>query len=232
MIDGELYIARLSAWALGIEGDDEWKEWARGGREMRSGPEAPEIAFTDSMFRRRLSQISRMTIQVVHDLQPQGEDTKMIFLSFRGELSRQFRINKMQIEDRALMPAAFSLSVFNAPPALASIALGLKGGYTALYPGGDSFGSGLDAAGAALLAGKAEELIFVYADEELLPEYAGLLPESPPPLAFGLLLSKKAGPGNAPLLPGVIHSYRDTEKDSPAEFLRSLLLCRGIHVSP
>ena len=221
MSGAELCITRLSAWAPGIEGAAEWDEWALGKKEMRRSREAPELAYSDPMFRRRLSQISRMTIQVVHDLYPLGENTKMIFLSFRGEVSRQFRINKMQAEDGALMPAAFSLSVFNAPPALASIALGLKGGYSALYPGNDSFASGLSAAKAALLSG--EELIFVYADEELPPEYSSLAPDNPPPFAFGLLLSRKPGPVPLPL---------NGAEQSPAEFLKTLLVGGNIHVSP
>ena len=222
MTKEDIHITRLSAWALGIEGNSQWIEWAQGRREMGSGPGAPEIAFTDSMFRRRLSQISRMTIQVVHDLMPLKEDTKMIFLSFRGELSKQYSINKMQIKDGSLMPAAFSLSVFNAPAALASMALGLKGGYTAIYPGGNSLTAGLNAAQAPLLAGTAEEMTFVYADEEIPPEYSGLLPERCPPFAFALLLGRK---------PGLVPLPAETG-DSPLDFIKSLFLSGKINVSP
>ena len=221
----DIYIARFSTWTPGCTSADEWRQWARGRREMLSSAEAPEIAFTDSLFRRRLSQISRMTIQVVHDLLPLKEDTKMIFLSFRGELSRQYNINRMQIQDKALLHASFSLSVFNAPPALASIALGLHGGYSALYPGKNSFTAGLAAVKAAFLCGMTEELVFVYADEEVPAEYASLLPERPPPFAFGLLLARESGPGRIPL------SSLNEEEESPAEFLKSLILCGDTHVS-
>ena len=107
------YITRLCAWAPGIESSGEWEQWAQGKRDISSDAKGPVIDFTDSMFRRRLSQISKMTVQVVHDLLPVGEDTKIFFVSFRGELSRQYQINKMLIEENSLMPAAFSLSVFN-----------------------------------------------------------------------------------------------------------------------
>jgi len=173
-VSGGPYIARVSAWAPGIEDSGGWDEWARGGRDIVSGTQGPAIAFTDPLFRRRLSQISRMTVQVVHDLLPVGENAKMLFVSFRGELSREYQINRMVIEDKNLKPAAFSLSVFNAPAALASIAFGLKGGYSALYPGNNSFAAGLMAAEAAFSSGAAGELIFVYADEEVPPEYRGL----------------------------------------------------------
>jgi hypothetical protein len=200
MIEDGLYVARFSAWAPNIGNADDWKEWAAGKRTMRSldssiENKAPEIAFTDSLFRRRLSQISKMTIQVVHELLPLEENTKMIFLSFRGELARQYKINKMVIEDEAIMPAAFSLSVFNAPIALASIALGLKGGYTAIYPGENSFATGLVMAEAALFSG-ADELLFVYADEEIPQEYKCLSrgtsdgTSSFSPLAYAVLLAR------------------------------------------
>jgi hypothetical protein len=219
----EVFITRLSAWAPGVETSDEWDEWAQGKKQISSGAKGPEITFTEAMFRRRLSQISKMTVQVVHDLQPLGEDTKLFFLSFRGELSRQFQINKMLIEEKSLMPAAFSLSVFNAPVALASMALGLKGGYSAVYPGNNSFATGLDAAKASLSGGTTDELVFIYADEEVPPEYKCFFQGCPPPpLAFALLLSKKSG---------AVPLSSINEKDSPNEFLKSLLLCGGIRAS-
>jgi hypothetical protein len=229
MKHNEIYISRFSAWAPGIENAEEWEEWAQGRREMSCASEGPKIEFTDSMFRRRLSQISKMTIQVVYDLLPVKEETKILFLSFRGELSRQFKVNKMQIEDGSFSPAVFSFSVFNAPVALASMALGLKGGYTAVYPTNNSIKAGLIAAAAMLNTGLAEssaeteglgsppdELVLVYADEEVPVEYSCLAPEPLPPFAFSLLLSRKPCSGS-------IYSM-DKKEICPRDFLRSLYL--------
>jgi hypothetical protein len=230
-MSGEAYITRLCAWAPGVENSGEWDEWAQGKREIASGTKGPEITFTDSLFRRRLSQISRMTVQVVHDLLPVAENTKMFFVSFRGELARQYQINKMLIEEKSLMPAAFSLSVFNAPAALASIALGLKGGYSALYPGNNSFAAGLAAAEASLLkeaaffSGITQELIFVYADEQAPPEYRCFFQEGLPALAFAVLLTSEPQSLSVPL------SSLKTGEDDPLDFLKRLLLCGKIHVS-
>jgi hypothetical protein len=215
----ELYISRISAWAPGVTTPEEWAEWARGGRKICVSDESPKIAFTGSLFRRRLSQLSRMTIQVVHDLMPVAEAAKMIFLSFRGELSMQYKINKMLIEENVLLPAAFSLSVFNAPAALASIALGLSGGYSALFPGKDSFSTGLIAAGVSCKP--SGEILFVYADEAVAPEYRNIFPGSPEPLAFGFLLSGNFSPG-ALSLPEICGE----DENNPANFLRHLILCR------
>ena len=224
---GECYIVRLAAWAPGIGSSGEWDEWALGKRSISSGAKGPEITFTDSMFRRRLSQISKMTIQVIHDLLPIGENTKIFFISFRGELSRQYQINKMLIEEKSLSPAAFSLSVFNAPVALATMALGLKGGYSALYPGNNSFTAGLKAAQAALICGTAEELVVVYADEEAPAEYGCFSQEYPPspPAAFGFLLSLSSRPHSIPL------SSVKEKTDNPLDFFRQMLLCGELHVA-
>jgi hypothetical protein len=228
-MSGEVYITRLSAWAPGVENSGEWDEWAQGKRDIASSTQGPAIAFTDSLFRRRLSQISRMTVQVVHDLLPVEENTKMFFVSFRGELSRQYQINKMLIEEKSLMPAAFSLSVFNAPPALASIALGLKGGYSALYPGNNFFAAGLAAAEAALQSGTQREMIFMYADEEAPPEYGHCFNERPPALAFAVLLTREPQSLCAPL--SSLKAEEDGLPGGPFDFLRQLLLCGKIHVS-
>jgi hypothetical protein len=157
------------------------------------GDEEPNIDFTDPRFRRRLSMISRMTIRVLHDLAAPAE-TKLYFVSFRGESERQFSINKMLIEEGNILPAAFSLSVFNAPPALASMALNLSAGYSAVYPGENKFSSALLGAAASLSAlGQQQEslptLALVYADEELIREYKPLEKEPIPALAFAALLS-------------------------------------------
>ena len=219
MIENELFINRFSAWVPDKEG------------------KSPEIAFTDSLFRRRLSQISKMTIQVVHDLLPLDENTKMIFLSFRGELARQYKINKMVIEDRAIAPAAFSLSVFNTPIALASIALGLKGGYTAIYPGGNSFATGLAMAKAAFLSG-ANQLLVVYADEEIPQEYKYLSGNAAdetdpfPPLAFALLLDREPGPNSVSLSSITSKNNLSLHNFTPVDFLKQLMHCKEMYASP
>ena len=221
MTDEGIYVSRISAWAPGVSDSAEWDEWASGKRAISGSAKGPELAFAQPMFRRRLSQISKMTIQVIHDLMPIADDTKIIFTSFRGELARQYQINKMLIEEKTLSPAAFSLSVFNAPAALATIALGLKGGYSAIYPGGNSFSCALKTASAVLLCGTAQEIIFVYADEEVQPEYNCFFDEAVPALSFAVLLSKKAGSRSVPFL---------AANENPFDYLKQLIR-GGISVS-
>ena len=160
---------------------------------------APKLEWTEPIFRRRLSQLTKMTVQVVHDLFSDGTDgnaldknTKLVFLSFRGELEREFKVNKTLIEEESILPAAFSLSVFNAAIAQATIALGLKGGYTCVFPSGADFASGVLSAAAPVLAqGGDTKIVFVYADENVPDYYKEFLQGPSEPLAFAALLSSQ-----------------------------------------
>ncbi len=156
---------------------------------------APKLEWTEPIFRRRLSQLTKMTVQVVHDLFSDGtldKNTKLVFLSFRGELEREFKVNKTLIEEESILPAAFSLSVFNAAIAQATIALGLKGGYTCVFPSGADFASGVLSAAAPVLAqGGDTKIVLVYADENV-PDYYKEFSQGPnDPLAFAALLSSQ-----------------------------------------
>jgi hypothetical protein len=230
---GKLFVTRFTAWAPGFGDPRAWEEWAGGSRDIPAVKDSPDIPFTDPVFRRRLSQISRMTIQVLHDLMPLKEDAKVVFLSFRGEIARQFTINRMIIEDQSVLPAAFSLSVFNTPPALAAIALGLVAGYTAVYPA-DGFRCALSAAAAPVLSGSARETVLVYADEFCPPEYGDLRPADNAPLAFGAVLSGAAEEGGGePAIPVPLGGgpgsgpSAGTVPNSPQEFLKYLFRCRN-----
>lgn len=156
---------------------------------------APKLEWTEPIFRRRLSQLTKMTVQVVHDIFSDGtldKNTKLVFLSFRGELEREFKVNKTLIQEESILPAAFSLSVFNAAIAQATIALGLKGGYTCVFPSGADFASGVLSAAAPVLAqGGDAKIVLVYADENVPDYYKEFLKGPNEPLAFAALLSSQ-----------------------------------------
>ena len=155
---------------------------------------SPKLEWTEPIFRRRLSQLTKMTVQVVHDLFSDGtldKNTKLVFVSFRGELEREFKVNKTLIEEDSILPAAFSLSVFNAAIAQATIALGLKGGYNCVFPSKGNFKDGFLAAAAPVLAGTEENIVFVYADENVPEYYKEFFDGQNCPMAFAALLSSQ-----------------------------------------
>ncbi|MBQ9207313.1 MAG: beta-ketoacyl synthase chain length factor [Treponema sp.] len=166
---------------------------------LENPAEQPKLEYVDSLFRRRLSQVTRMTIEVVHELvesESENAALKLVFASFRGEIARQLKINKGLVEDADVMPAQFSLSVFNTPPAATTIALGMKAGYTAIYPSEDNFASALVAASSSVLCGAEKKIIFAYADEKIPEEYANCKGYSEElPLAFACVLSSEKSDG-------------------------------------
>ena len=183
--------------------------------------EKPKLEFVDALFKRRLSQCTRMTIQVLHDLLedfPEAKDFKQVFVSFRGEIEREFTINKGIIEDSEILPAGFSLSVFNAPIAAASLALKLKAGYSVIYPSKGDFYSAFLGAASAVLSGSEEKVVFVYADEYVPEQYGNLQPENNVGLAFACVLSA-TGTGNS-----VSINCAGSEKklNNPLEFLEKI----------
>lgn len=189
------YLSNITAWAPGL-GDDKnsWQAWANDQTQIEQIKESPKLEYTDPLFRRRLSQITKMTVHVVHNLLENSHinpDTKIVFISLRGEIEREFTINKGLIEDGMILPAGFSLSVFNTPISSATLAFKLKGGYSVIYPSKNNFADALKTAAAPVLAGTEEEIILVYADE-LVPEvYGDKRPEENIPLAFAGIISAK-----------------------------------------
>lgn len=183
-----------------IEGSAVWRPPA--GEES----ESPKLPYVEPLLRRRLSQVTRMAVEVVHSVAALAEGAPLVFASMRGEVSRQLRINRGLVEDADVSPAQFSLSTFNAPPAVATIALGITAGYTAVYP--TRFGDALLAASAPVLSGRSPRVVFAFADERVPDEYAGCARGAGCPLAFAAVLS--ADPSNGvPLRAGEFGSAEE-----------------------
>ncbi len=177
---------------------------------------SPKLEWTEPIFRRRLSQLTKITVQAAHDFfEKSGEDksVKIVFLSFRGELEREFKVNKSLIQEDSITPAAFSLSVFNAAIAQATIALGLKGGYTCVFPSQRNFKDGLLAAAAPVLCGREDKILLIYADENVPDYYKDVFDGKNQPLAFAALLSSQK------INNGIELNIKDIPR-SPQEFIQ------------
>jgi len=215
------YVSEVKAWAPGLSDDEKlWKDWANGHAEIEQIKESPKLEYTDPLFRRRLSQITKMTVHVVHKLLEESQinkDTKVVYLSQRGEIERESSINRSLIEDEMILPAAFSLSVFNTPISSATLAFGMKGGYSVLFPSKGNFADGFKTAVAPILAGTEKDIIFVYSDE-LVPElYGDLRPEDNIPLAYACIISSEKSENS------ISFENFSAVSNSPVEFLKYLL---------
>jgi hypothetical protein len=219
-MDGSaVFVSPPACWAPGLATPDDWHLWAANKKQIERTNSAPVLEYTDPLFRRRLSQLCRMTIEVVHDqleLSSCG-DIKQIFVSCRGEINREFTINRQLISEGLILPAAFSLSVFNAPVGLASLAFKLKSGYSVIFPSRGNFRSALEAAGAPVLSGHEKQILFVYGDELVPEDYGDLRPKDNDPFAFAVVISSEKK-----------SEYSELKLDSktattPSAFLKTLL---------
>lgn len=190
-----IYFSDITAWAPGLGSDKElWQEWANDIIPIEQKKVSPKLEYTDPLFRRRLSQITKMTVHVIHDLLENthiSSETKIVFISQRGEIEREFTINKGLIEDNMILPAGFSLSVFNTPVSSATLAFGLKGGYSVIYPSKGNFKDAFKLASAPVLAGTEKDIILVYADEIVPEVYGEKRPLQNYPLAFAGIISSE-----------------------------------------
>lgn len=216
-----VYISNICPWAPGLADDEEsWNLWLNGEKQIDSVKESPKLEYTDPLFRRRLSQITKMTVQVVHNLLEKTNidtETKIVFISLRGEIEREFTINKGLIEDGDIMPAGFSLSVFNTPISSATLAFGLKGGYSVIYPSKNNFSDAFKTAVAPVLAGTEKKVILVYADEVVPELYGDKRPAENVPLAFASIISSE--PDNASKKVEIMENI----PSSPVEFLKQIM---------
>lgn len=193
-VDSFVYVAAWSAWSPGIESPEAWLAWARGEKSLQAVTESPPLAHVDPLFKRRLSQLTRMTIHVGHEALSGLPPMKLSFASMYGEIGQQYKITDRLISEGDVSPANFSLSVFNTPVAALSITEKNVEGYVAAYPGKDAFRLGFIESASAVLSGADRMRLLVVADECLPEAYAALEGGSLPPYALALVLSAD-GPG-------------------------------------
>lgn len=154
----------------------------------------PDVAFVPMLTRRRLSYVSRMVVLVSDQVSKDSKGNKLppckvTFASQFGEITQQLKISQALIDTGAVSPAHFSLSVFNASIANATILETNPAGYSAVFSGKSAFTTGLTDCIAALQNEEASsERSFIFADE-LIPEtYAPVAGVPYPNAVCGLAL--------------------------------------------
>ena len=134
----------------------------------------PDVSFVPMLTRRRLSYVSRMVVLVSDQISRDKDGNKfppckVTFASQFGEITQQLKISETLIDTGMVSPAHFSLSVFNASVANASILESNTAGYSAVFSGKDAFSTGLTDCLAALDIEETDSRTFIFADE-LIPE--------------------------------------------------------------
>ena len=188
------YVKAWSAWAPGVASPPEWAEWADGRRSIERSEAAPSLGHLPTLFKRRLSQLSRMVLHVGHELGPGPREIKTVYASEYGEICQQLKLTKSLIDTGEIAPSAFSLSVFNTPVALLSMAEKNTDRTIALNAGPASFETALWEALAMQEHSGNPDVMVIAADEKIPAPLDELASGGNVPYALGFLLC--AGPGN------------------------------------
>ncbi len=180
----------FAAWAPGVESLEAWE----GKYDILDTSEAPKLSFASPMATRRLSQLTKLTCYMAARLGLDADE--LFFSSVRGEINSQLKINLGYAEENEMKPASFSLSVFNTPPAQATILLKSTIPYTALFSGERECIRNLYTASISpILSGKDRSTLFIYAEERTPDEYRNNISSILPPMVVGVKLSDAEGDG-------------------------------------
>lgn len=183
------------AWAPGLDSSEKWLDWAERSTTSELGdvPESaatvPSLSHLPPISRRRLSQLSKMVLEVGHQVLQDKGSMKLIFCSRFGEIVQQNRITKRLIEEGDVRPASFSLSVFNTPVSLLSIHENIKESISVLLSGDHCLMSGFASLIAQLKKNREEPCLIVFADEALPEEYEELTNLNGKAYAFAFVVS-------------------------------------------
>lgn len=185
----------------------------------------PNVKFVPMLTRRRLSLLSKMVVFVNDAVSKDLPPCKVTFASQYGEISQQLKISDTLLQTGNVSPAHFSLSVFNASIANATILEKNTAGYSAVFSGRDAFRYGLADCVAALESGSEKERIFIFADEKIPETYAPVagVPYPNTYCALALRLSLEKTEGAIELDPSPLAGNFETAADEALEFIRTRL---------
>ena len=187
-------LARVAAWAPGLEDEGAWRAWARDPAPVRGGA-APDARFLPPLLRRRCDALARMALHVANECCPAGlrSGIACVFASRHGSFGTTVALLEDLARDAPLSPARFSHSVHNAPAGLFSIWAENRSASLTLAAGDATFAHGLLEAACTLRRG-GRPVLLVHGDEAL-PD--AVLPIADGPegaFALALLLAAE-GPG-------------------------------------
>jgi len=224
-------VDQWAAWAPGIETRDEWKAWARGERVFGPSDAKPELLFVKPMARRRLSRLSRMSLQVAEACRTDETRPFYVFCSRYGEYSRTMEALTGMVRGEPMSPAVFSGSVHNTAAGHFTIIHKDRTSSTTVTASEATFEAGVLEAWTALKNGKCSRALVVYHDEPLPTFYGNPSPKLATPLAMAvairlpqpeesLSLSWHASPNVA----STTNSTADMEEEHPVLRVLRLLL--------
>jgi len=183
-------VERWSAWAPGIESQDQWLHWARGELSV-SEVGTPDVLFLPAMLRRRLSRHSKIALKVAHDCIHDSRAVETVFCSRHGELVRTSELLNSLAKEELLSPTAFSMSVHNTAAGLFSIVTGNPYATIAVAACEDTLELGFIEACSTIKTGRAERVLLVIADEVIPAPFCSVLTESEKTFGMAFMLTSQ-----------------------------------------
>jgi hypothetical protein len=113
--------------------------------------------------RRRLGNFERMAVSCGLSIAA-TDNSDLVFCSRYGDVDLAHKLLVEVVAGGLLSPAAFSLSVHNAVPAVMDLVRGSRTGHTAIAAGSQSLSAGLAEAWSKLVERPDDKIVFVYAD--------------------------------------------------------------------
>lgn len=162
----------IPAWAAcgpGLSTPAQWQAWSTA-PGLPSGEPQPALAQVPPMVRRRLNTLGRTALQAAFDVDA-APGVPVVFASRYGDSGRGLDLLGDLVRGEPLSPTGFGLAVHNAIAATYAIVRGDHASQQAVAAGPDSAVAALVEA-AGLLADGAPEVLVLYAEGPLPPDYA------------------------------------------------------------
>ena len=183
-------IEHWDAWMPGIRHKDSWRAKLS---SIESGSVADPFADVEYQHlkpkqRRRLSDISKITLDVAFEVMGGHQQIPTVFASRRGEVNRMAGLLRDICAGDEASPMAFSLSVHNTASGLFSIQSDNQAPSTAIAAGHDTVAAALIEACSQLACG--QERVLLVISEDRMPEiYRNFAAEEEQPVAAAFMLT-------------------------------------------
>ncbi|MDR8525497.1 beta-ketoacyl synthase chain length factor [Shewanella fidelis] len=181
-------ILSWGAWSPQYQQAADWLHWqSEATEDAAPSSVAPKLAHVPAMQRRRLSKLTKIVLEAVHQCAPKPQ-CRSIFASQHGEINRTIDLLNNIVEGEALSPTGFSQSVHNTASGIFSIFNGNRAASTSIAAGSNTFSQAFIEAYAQLHSNP-EPLLLVYADEPVPQVYSQFASQPEWPIAIAFVLA-------------------------------------------
>lgn len=182
-------ITKIHALSPGLENKSDWMVWALQKSPSLQKPDFPAVALVPPAMRRRMSNLSKLAVQVAAELSEKEEIHYTVFSSKHGEIQRTLSLLLSVLSGDDASPIAFSQSVHNTAAGLFTIATKKAIPANSIAAGEDSFHCALLDAFLYLHDHPEHRVLVIDFDESLPDIYRHHVPSPDAPYAIGMVLS-------------------------------------------